>query len=503
LAVLLLLIAVGLLAPIWTVRYPPLVDYPNHLASAFVLAHLNDPAFHFSQFYASDWNTYPYLAMDLILVGLQHLMPIDWAGRVLLSLSILAVPAAAWFFVRQANPEEESLAFWSLLISNNVFFFVYGFLNMQLSLALCLLLVGLWLRWLERSGKGESGQKADGATSKGRAAPHFPFSRFSVSPFGHWCLLLVLTTALYFTHLMGFGMAGLVTTAYAALARRRIREITLTWLLFVPGAAFFLHSWIHQASGPVVVFQGFTGKLTDLLAVIVGCSPALDFLTVLVMGASAVLAQLDNPNFKWNYKWLGVAGCLFALYWLLPSAYGAGSDRDRRVLPFLFLVSLATVRVGRRARLLGAVAVILFFVRAGTLERHFISVQPEYSALAQSLSAIPGSARVLPVLEWRKVSSDPEHHFWAYGVIERGWFVPCLFHDPGVHPFRIKLETYAPCGPDFIPKGSLDWGRVQSDFDYVWAYRVPQLSSSLFAIGTLVSQQDDVQVFHLRHFPSP
>src|SRR6516164_8546901 len=166
---LLLLIAVGLLAPIWTVRYPPLVDYPNHLASAFVLAHLNDPAFHFSQFYASDWNTYPYLAMDLILVGLQHLMPIDWAGRVLLSLSILAVPAAAWFFVRQANPEEESLAFWSLLISNNVFFFLYGFLNMQLSLALCLLLVGLWLHWLEGNEKGENGQEAKGATAKGRA----------------------------------------------------------------------------------------------------------------------------------------------------------------------------------------------------------------------------------------------------------------------------------------------------------------------------------------------
>src|ERR1700693_3274528 len=89
----LLLIAGGLLAPIWTVRYPLVVDYPNHLASAFVLAHLKDATFRFSQFYAADWNAYPYLTMDVILVGLQRFMPIEVAGRVLLSLCVLAVPA--------------------------------------------------------------------------------------------------------------------------------------------------------------------------------------------------------------------------------------------------------------------------------------------------------------------------------------------------------------------------------------------------------------------------
>lgn len=121
-----LLIPGALLAPIWTVRYPPIVDYPNHLASAFVLAHLKDPSFHFSGFYAADWNTSPYLAMDVILVGLQRFMPIEIAGRVLLSLCVLAVPAAAWFFIRRANPEEESLALWSLAITQNLYFFSGG-----------------------------------------------------------------------------------------------------------------------------------------------------------------------------------------------------------------------------------------------------------------------------------------------------------------------------------------------------------------------------------------
>src|SRR5713226_2931738 len=135
-SLLFVLLGAALLVPIWTVRYPPLIDYPNHLASAFVLAHLKDPAFHFSQFYASDWNTYPYLAMDLILVGLQWFFPIDVAGRVLLSLCVLAVPAAVWFFIRQANAGQETLALWSLFISTGVYFFLDGLLNLQLGLAL-------------------------------------------------------------------------------------------------------------------------------------------------------------------------------------------------------------------------------------------------------------------------------------------------------------------------------------------------------------------------------
>lgn len=104
------LIAGALLAPIRTVRYPSVVDYPNHLASAFVLAHLNDPAYHFRGFYAADWRPSPYLAMDVILMSLQRFMPIEMAGRVLLSLCVLAVPAAAFFLCggrildRRASP---------------------------------------------------------------------------------------------------------------------------------------------------------------------------------------------------------------------------------------------------------------------------------------------------------------------------------------------------------------------------------------------------------------
>src|ERR1700688_1958120 len=165
------ILAAPLLAPIWIVAFPPLLDYPNHLARAFVLAHLNDPAFTFSRFYRADWGAYPYLGMDASLAVLGRLFPIETAGRIFLSLCVLALPAAAWFFLRQVNPGEDAAALWMLLIAGNVFF-LEGFLNFDLSLAVGFLGLGFWLRWLAKRGTAR------------------------------WVATLVTFTALYFTHLL-------------------------------------------------------------------------------------------------------------------------------------------------------------------------------------------------------------------------------------------------------------------------------------------------------------
>jgi hypothetical protein len=466
-AVLLLVIAGGLLAPIWTVPYPVLLDYPNHLASAFVLAHLKDPAFHFRDFYASDWNTYPYLAMDVILVGLQRFVSIDLAGRLLLSLCVLSVPAAAWFFVRRANPGQEKLAFWSLLVSNNLYFFRYGFLNLQLSLALCFVLLGLWLWYLECA-----------ELRKG-------------------VLLLPLAAALYFTHLMGFAIAAVVMTAYAWSARRPIRDILSAWALFVPGALLYAHALVGHGARGALQFRAITDKIGSLVAVMVGCSPVIDFLTLLVLLGVLAWAQIDNPDFQWNRPWRRTTWILFLFYWLLPAAYGPATNIDKRLLPFIFVLSLAGAKVGRRLPRAALIALLLFFVRAGALERHFVSLRPHLAQLAASFSAIPPGARVLPLVDWADGAPLPERHFWAYGVIERGWVSPCLFHDPGVHPFAWRLHTYDPCGLALTSTTKLDWGRVRTDFDYVWAYRVPQFSSSLNTVGALAFRDGDLQVYRM------
>jgi len=160
-------------------------------------------------------------------------------------------------------------------------------------------------------------------------------------------------------------------------------------------------------------------------------------------------------------------------------------------------LSLAGAKVGRRGGKLALVAVLLFFLRAGTLEWHSVSLRPHFAKLAGSISAIPAGARVLPLVDWAGGAPYPERHFWAYGVIERGWFSPCLLHFPGIQPFAIRLRTYNPCALPITSATELDWGRVESDFDYVWAYHVPQFSSALSSMGTVAYQEGELQVFRI------
>jgi len=83
------LVVLGLLAvPIVSVVVPPLVDYPNHLARMHILAaYANSPALQAN--YVVAWKLSPYLAMDLIIPQLAHVMSIYTAGRVFLYLCLL------------------------------------------------------------------------------------------------------------------------------------------------------------------------------------------------------------------------------------------------------------------------------------------------------------------------------------------------------------------------------------------------------------------------------
>ena len=63
-----------LLLPLWIVRHPPLLDYPDHLARAFIIIHLKDSAFQFSNFYFTEWGLEP-------IGGLQESPPIELEAR--------------------------------------------------------------------------------------------------------------------------------------------------------------------------------------------------------------------------------------------------------------------------------------------------------------------------------------------------------------------------------------------------------------------------------------
>ena len=166
-----------LAVPIWLVKYPPLVDYPNHLARAFILHHLNDPHYNFAHFYASDWGLNPYFLADALIQVFQRFVGIYVAGRILLTMCILGLPLGVAFFLHRANPGNEYLALWALAIAYNPNFLM-GFMSFELSVALCFFVVGVWLDYA-RTGEDK-----------------------------YWIWTLLLATLCFLTHLGGFGVAA-------------------------------------------------------------------------------------------------------------------------------------------------------------------------------------------------------------------------------------------------------------------------------------------------------
>jgi hypothetical protein len=467
-----LVIAAFLVAPIWVVDYPPLLDYPNHLARSFVLAHLGDPAYRFSQYYGAEWGFYPYLAMDVILLGLHPFLPPLVAGRMFLSLCVLGMPLASWFFLRQANPGEDHLALWGLLNAHHIFF-IYGFLNFYVSVAMCLVTLGLWLRYLERPS------------------------------LLRWCALFLACTGLYFSHILGFGMAGLLITAYSFLARRKLRELLLSWLAFVPGALFYRHfSRVAESQTGGTIFHGFSEKVDSLGFILRGYSARLDKITLAALAVFFLAAWWRNSAFRWNVRWLILAAGFFVLFWALPWAYGEGSELDTRVLPVLFVLVLAVARIGPHGWKLVPLALLFFVLRTANVTQNFAARQPELEGLAGSFSRTSPNARVLPIVQanWEEDPMDhPFAHFWAYGVIERGWFSPYLFDTKGLMALRIRYDSYTLDGfwdLDYS-KESPDWKQMREDYDYVWEYNTPRFATSLAAIGRLVYEDGDLGVYQM------
>jgi hypothetical protein len=467
------ILAAMLVAPIWSVRFPPLLDYPNHLARAFILAHLRDPAYSFGNWFRADWGAYPYLGMDASLAFLGRLLPIETAGQVFLSLCVLALPAAAWFFLRQVHAGDDAAAPWALLIAFNVFF-LEGFLNFDLSLAVGLFALGLWLRWLAQPGTWR------------------------------WIAALVAFTALYFTHLIGFGLSGLILIAYLALSGRPLRDWIWSGALALPGFAFYLHSSRAGMSANKIIFHGLDDKLDSLQMFLHGYSPALDWISLAALGAWFLAAWWRNAEFRWNGRWLLIAAFLFALFWVIPWMWADGSDLDIRVFPYLFVAILASARAGRRARWLAVIPLLLFAARTIDTTRHFAAAQPELAGLAQSFDAVPRNALVLPIVEGDQDPIErPFTHFWGYGVIRRGWFAPYLMDVAGETPMRIIHDSYTPDGFwDHEYDEPPDWNLVQDDYDYVWAYGVPKFSGSLAGIGEKIYSYGPLEVYRLRK-PAP
>jgi hypothetical protein len=450
--------------PIWLVRYPSMVDYPNHLASAYLISNLEGSAANLKDQYQFDWQPYPNLAMGMVVHALSPFVSPYTAGKVLLTLYAVGVPLSLVAFCTWIQKSQ----WWAGLVgflTTYGFFFHYGFVNYSLGIPAYFLIFGLFIRWRSR-----------------------------LTPACYVVLAFLLELA-YFIHLHAFLALAISLLVYEiALVPQWPSVLRMAGLLVLPlgTATIWWRSFEH--SPQLLAVGEFAWKLKARLVV----APWLGFSDVLawaclVAALVYLIATVRRPWF-WDKGLAAVCVVLGALYWILPLNVLGGGGASIRILPFLVGALAGGLRLRSRAvRFWSLVFVVLFLSSFGSTLQNWLANDSRMNSYAAGFSFLPRGARIFPIVgakdgRWFRHSTS---QFFCYAVIERQAFVPTLFHAPSQTALRVvnglerSLETP-------------DWEAFRN-YDFFWTQDADRLLDNLQARGELVFEKDGLRLFRVRN----
>ena len=410
------------LAPFLVVDVPAVMDYPNHLARFFILAHPHDPIL--SKMYAPHWTVLPNIGMDVLGQALLSVLPPYVGGRIVLGLSQLAPLAGAALYARAAFGR---WTWWSLGVGvvayNGVFFL--GFMNFLLGLGVGLAGAAAW-RVLRRHGRDKTAALAGAAIGLGA----------------------------FFCHLLGFGLFALLIVAQELepllvdlWRRRRIPWRTAAYaaaLLAVALAptsvlyALTRHPVVH---GEIMVWKWDEKTLVSFTPFMTYSLAATAATAAVVIGAAIVMTRTATRAPGVALALIGLVG----LYIAAPFAGGGATYVDVRIPLMATLVLFAGVSPRASPRMAAAVAAAFALTivgRSALVAEHWLGHARDLAELRAQLAVVPPGAKLLPVCTNFPNSEPPRNgrrlagyvrldtNLEAVALIDRRVFWPLLFADP-------------------------------------------------------------------------
>ena len=432
-------VAALLAAPLLLVDVPPLLDYPNHLARLFLLAHgAADRVL--APMFALQWAIIPNLAIDLLGPPLIRMLPIHVAGRLLVALALLLPFAGAIAYSRAVfgRPNPWSLA--AALVAFNAGFLL-GFLNFQLGIGAALLLAAGWIANRERH----------------------PRATVALASIG--------IVAIFFCHLMGVLFALILIGAHELSRAWQDRAFLPRALALLPLAAIAAALYGASALGThaaEIEYLSPAAKLAQLMWPFTTYSLPLDLLTAAAIAAILVTRRSHAPR-----STLIALALLAALYAAAPYAFKGTQSLDTRFTLMLALLLFAGLAPAV-SRPVAAGLAMLIVARTGLIAVAWHGHATTIAELRLTLSDLqPGDRLVIAAVSpaeapgwWASeaplalrlsngIRTDP--HLPALALIERRAFWPFLFDDPSQQPvgWTPHYQSLADTAGDLIDHLSL------------------------------------------------
>jgi hypothetical protein len=434
------------------VRFPPCVDYPQHLALATLLGRLLDPAAAEHAIYEPALLSYNGL-FHVIVALLSRLIPAEWAGRLVLSLVPVLLASAGLSWMRYSR---RPLWYAALFLPMSYSFAAgWGFVNYSLAVPIALLTLVSWLRHVS----GERGLVFGIVIG----------SLLVAYAHGMTLLAFYLSAALAFAARTTLGEAG--PRRWFLAARRGA-------LPLLPAAVYALVVFRYHLSAPHLGLeperdgQDFPAwfKLAGFLRLSVGnladrsdtwlCAGVL--LTAMATVVLAYSGRSRPPSAPRECRVL--FGFWILLYLALPQTLFSTGFIFERAPIWIWIFGLSSLPLVRAPRL-SALALGLSWLSSVNTARAFASI-PDVEAAARILERIPAGQRLLALTHEPRALPVIERPIWvhlsAYYLLQsRGGEIAFDFTRYASLPLRLKSPSATspqprprlPSGVEWDPAG--------------------------------------------------
>jgi len=440
-----LLLALGaVLAPFCFVTYPPLHDYPFHLARIQILHSLGSGEY-FDRIYSFNSWLLPNVAMDFVLYGLvRHGGDVQLAGLLLVAaVQVFTVGGVA--FLRWTLQRRFGLAPLLAAIVAHNWIFLFGFVNYLIGLALFLWCFALWIHQMDAA-----------------LVPRLMVGAFAAA-------------MLFFCHFLAFSVFALAVFAFElqhAIANRQngvsaVVRLAVSGLpLLAPLMIFVLLTPTSGEAGPDPLGDWyrsleFSRKPLHLVHSLLSGNIWVDFATIglacgLAIGAGWLLAK-RGARFQLDRRLCLPLTALCLLPLLAPPRLFSAFFIDYRLLlPFVY-VAIAAARLElppQRWRTLAGIGVAI--VVAGRAAA-FSAIWSTYEGIGDqymaAFRALPRPATLYvafgeksPVLRkhlglWSDRWNPPLKHVVSLASLAGDIYVPATWAHPSQQPIVVR-ERY-------------------------------------------------------------
>lgn len=484
----------------------PTVDYYDHIARYYVLAHIDLDPF-LAQNYAPRWAILPNIGMDVLGAALARIVPVLLLAKLLAGIVFTVQYFGLLYLNRKLTGRDSLLVALLGVPLLYSFIFTWGFANFLLGLGLSLWGAGWWVAHRRRP-------------------------RFAIPT------TAVIALVVFLTHGFAFGLFGLLlggleigfflTSKPRSIVTFAKRIASLAVLAIAPALLFRASATVKAKEGVTNADEavkrlaesgGLWDRIGDLIVhrvttvVRVSEGPALwfDVMTnALLLGLTVFLASRRRGGFSMVAVPAIVIGVLLFLI-VPPALFGVGYVGDRIPL-FVALVAVAALNVrpddGPLARRGVAVVAGIVAVKLAATAISWAPYRADYADYAQVRSAIPADSVVVTSNFANSNRLDPNPRCEMYGplLVPAGHAAP-LFVIPTAQPLVIVGPLrHAMAARSATPRGHASLNRALDRFndisaagayDYLLACGARRLGLTASSERQLVAQAGRFTLFRL------